>query len=296
MNIHSLSRNLALCIAPLTLLTGTCPAALVWEAGFSSYDTSGGAVALTTNSTGDDDTFTEITVSQTGAHTFTANVSDTSVPSLMTGNALKLTLTNTSGASESNTTIRLLQYNLPSLGTSGVYVLSYDIAQAAGSTNISSVNGDARTNTGSRNGSGSASSFMSALSQGTTLRYTLVINRSGAAITLPGTLGTVAADAAVAYLYDGSTYSATATITGITSTSITGFATGDNRSGSIAAGGNLTAWYDNFGVWDSASDTLNGTSVLSLTPGTVVPEPSTVALLAAGLGGGVLAALRRRRA
>lgn len=291
-------KKLAVCAVPFALLAASAKADLVWSSDFSSYDTGGGAVNLVTNATGDDDTFTSVQVSQSGANTFSAQVvGGASVPSVLTGNALRFSMVNTSGGALSNTTTRLLQYSLGSLGTSGVYIVSYDLISDAGGTGISSVNGNARTTSGSNAGAANSSFQTGSLSTGA--RYTMVINRTGTDIVLPGALGTLATNSTASYLYNGTAFAGLDIEAGtVTSTSITGFASGANRSGTISAGGNLTVWYDNFGVWSSASDLVDGVSVLSLAPGTLVsaiPEPSAVSLLMGAATLGAVALRRNRR-
>lgn len=240
-------------------------AALVWSADFESYDTSGGATALTINSTGNNDTFSSIHLKQVGANTFSQKVSATSALSAMSGNALQVKMINTSDSDEVKTYIRLAQHNLPSLNGNGVYVLSCDISNE-GAVKISSMSGYAASSDGDSAGS-SSSSYDRTLNGGSTVRYTLVINQSGEDITLPAELGTLNPGKSAAYIFDGTRFCGLGISTGVTRFDITGFSAGHNRSKTIFSGAALTVWYDNFGVWNSASDTVNGTCILELAPG-----------------------------
>jgi len=176
-----------------------------------------------------------------------------------------------------------------SLSGTGIYIVSADMVRTGGSgingTRNYAATGDATT-TGSVNNT-------TPTAVGTTpWRFTFVINQTGGDITLPGSLGTLTNNRNAAYFFDGTTYSGLTTIS-TTSTAVTGFSIGSFRSNSIP-NTSVTVWYDNMGLWNSASDTVGGTSVLSLAPGTVipVPEPSTIALSL--LAGVTVIALRRR--
>lgn len=256
-------------------------AALIWSADFSSYDTSGGPVAPTLNTTGDNDTFSS-SGTPSGLTNTVLEVRSTGVPSFMDGNALYQagTADGTGTASA-----RLYQSALNSMGSTGVFVVSFDLARVSSSFSIAN---EARTSSGR-----SGSTVYVANTPMDPLRVTLVINRTGSDITLPGTMGNLATNSLVSYRYDGLNFSGAVFSTGnVTSSSITGFATGMSLS-SPSLGTVLATWYDNFGVWDSITDTVAGVNVLSLAPGMVViPEPSTAALL---LPLAALATLRMRR-
>jgi hypothetical protein len=266
------------CLSLLGLGALPLRATLVWSADFESYNTTGGPVTATVNSTGDDDTFSDVDATASLEGSLVYQVQGTGLPSGMTGNALRLSITNTTGAGISGTSMRLFQYNQASLGSSGAFVLSYDIFQAGGSAGISSVSGFASTSSGSRSGSGTNASFTADMSA-MVVRYTMVINRTGASITLPGSLGTLATDSTASYFYNGTTYGGLNVQSGVTSNSITGFSAGDNRSGTLNNNATLAAFYDNMGLWNSVTDTVNGVSVLSLAPGAAVPEPGSLTLV-----------------
>lgn len=276
-----------ICLALGTLLTLPTQAALIWQADFSSYDTSGGAVTVTTNATGDDDTFNGVSSTTGTGLTFASVVtSSTAIPAL-TGNALKLSLTNTSGASGfSNNTMMVSQYSQASLGGSGILILSYDVYAGNAFYNRSY----ADTTGGAR--SGSANTTSATFPANTLERYTFVINQTGSTITLGDGVTTLANNMAASYLYDGTTYFGFYTTTA-TSTSLSGFDTGTFKTNSIVNNGTISVYIDNMGMWNSLTDTAGGTSVLSLAPGmALVPEPSTTALFI--LAGTAMLVLRRR--
>lgn len=243
------------------------PAGLVWAADFESYDTTAGAVSADIETSGDFDTFSAKSSSTNAGLVFSAEVA----PSTLTGNALKLSLSNTSGAGISATSMKVSQYHQPVLGA-GALVLSYDAVRTSGN-GISGSRSYAATTAGSTSGNNNTTSS----AFGTTpLRYTFVVNRTGGAITLPGSLGSLATNSTAGYYYDGSTYTGLTLATGASGSSISGFATGTYRSNSLAGGGTVTVWFDNMSLWNSLSATLGGTSVLSLSPGTVVLDAPIV--------------------
>jgi hypothetical protein len=283
---HSMNITRSLLLATFSMALATSQAALIWSADFSSYDTSGGAVNVTVNSTGADDTLSGTTFAGTGG-TFSTEVASASSP--LSGNALKLSFTNNSGNGISATRMTIFQGSQTSLDGSGVYVLSTDMVRTS-SNGISEARSWSAIGPSSTAGSNNATTT----AVGTTpWRFTLVINQTGANILLPGTMGALSTNTMATYFYNGTTYSGLTT-TSASAADVTGFATGSYRSNSLANGQTVTVWYDNMGMWNSASDTVNGVSILSLAPGTVVPEPSACALgllgLAASLG------LVRRRA
>lgn len=98
----------------------------------------------------------------------------------------------------------------------------------------------------------------------TLIRTTYVVNGSGSDLMLPGTLGTLPSGSAALYTSDGITFklSAKEPLTG--TDNIRGFAIRANLRGGRACG------FDNFGVWDSASDAVDGVNVLELAPGTLI--------------------------
>lgn len=245
------------------------PPGFVWGADFESYDTSSGAVDVAIDATGDYDTFSSKSSSTGTGLTFTTQVTNSSV---LSGNALKLTFANNSGANVSATFTRIGQYNLPCLGTSGALVLSYDVVRT-GSNGISGSRSYPATDTGATSGNNNTTTT----GAGTTpLRYTLVLNQTGVPITLPGTMGTLSSNCTAGYYYDGASYTGLAVATGASSSSLSGFVTGTYRSNSLASGSSVTVWCDNMSLWNSLSATANGVSVLSLPPGTSALEVSTV--------------------
>ncbi len=277
-------KYLPLILASTSILIGSqANADVIWTADFESYNTSGGPVNVTLNSTGADDTFSSI-APNSRMSTAASQVASTGVPAFMSGNAFYLEGLVTQ---DGNASIRTLQPDLPSLGSDGLYVVSFDFF-TSDSTNYSII-GETRAGSGR-----SGNTLYTASTNNTPLRITMVINHTDNSVALPSTLGTLNADSMVMYLYDGTTFSGAKFNDGnITSSSISGFSIGISRS-NFDENDTPSAWYDNFAVWNSVSDTVGGTSVLELAPGTPIPEPSTYALI---LGATCLVghlALRRR--
>lgn len=256
-------------------------AALIWQADFESYSTISGPVALIVNPSGDNNTFTNTSISRIDSPLF--QVADTSVPAFMSGNALHVQGTTDSASGTSS--FYLYQNALPVIGDTGVMVLSYDLLRSTGST-LGTLNARLVNEAG-----GTTSSETVSLSQATPYRITLVVNRTGGEITLPGALGLLSTGYFALYRYDGTTFTLTASSLVTASNNASGFQTGPSQS-NPAAGLSVDYWFDNFGVWDSLSDTVDGVGVLELAPGVVpVPESAITPLLILGLGG--ILALRR---
>ncbi len=271
--ISTLTRLVALGLAMIAL---SSHAALIWQADFESYNTTAGAAALTINTTGSNDTFTS-TVPNSRIEEATTEVRKTGVPSFMSGNALYIS----GKCKEADTTSLALQQSaITSLapGSSGMLVVSFD----GYNTSASTVNtlGEARTETGGRAGS---SMYASSTTSNTAFRFTIIVNRTGTAITLPASLGQLNTNSAAIYRFDGTNYDKLNVSDGNlgASTTVVGFAAGFSLKGVV--GSTYGMWLDNFGAWNSLTDTVNGTNILSLAPGALsspIPEPSTVALLA----------------
>lgn len=264
-------------------------AAVVWQADFSSYGNVGSGVNVTVDNTGNDDTLSGTSSTGTAGVVYTTQVVTTGSP--LTGNALRLSLTNTNASAVgTNTFTRIFQGHQASLGGNGIYIMSADMIRTSSAASTTVRNYAA---TGDASIISSVSNTDTSTDVGTAVRrLTFVINQTGSALTLPGSLGSLADDAEAAYFYDGTNYTGLAITTGITNLGITGFATGSLRSSNFNAGQNVTVWYDNMGLWNSSSDTVGGVNVLQLAPGTVVPEPSTIALFL--LAGVTMVVLRRR--
>lgn len=191
------------------------------------------------------------------------------------------------GPTASAPIMQIFQGHQTSLGGNGIYIMSVDMVRT-GSNGISGARSYAAT--GDATTTGTQNTTTTAVTT-TPWRFTFVINQTGSALTLPGTLGSLANNTNAAYFFDGTTYSGLTTVS-TASTAVTGFATGTYRSNALNPGLSVTVWYDNMGLWNSSSDTFNGTNVLQLAPGTAVPKPSTIALFV--LAGVVMIALRRR--
>lgn len=261
-----------LALVPLFISMDRSDAALIWSADFESYDTSSGPSAVTFNTSGEDDTFRNVTVASISGSLF--EVRGTGVPAFMAGNALYISGNGTG----SSLTARINQSSLPAI--TDLYILSYDELMVGDSYNIGNIARAGTDNVGNASSLGGITS---------PIRVTFVMNLSGASITLPGTMGTLASGFAITYRYDGSTFAAASSAQAITS-GITGFGAGFTRG---SATGSYAGWFDNFGVWDSITDTVAGVNVLELAPGmNPIPEPSTAALL---LGAGAIAWMIRSR-
>lgn len=255
-----------LLLAPITLLSLFLPASqiradLLWAADFSSYDTQAGPAELLFEATGRQDTFTSET--STNLDDPTLRVRSDEVPPFMSGNALFQSGT---GTNESGTvSSRLFQSSLLPVGSTGVRIISFDLARV--SVTSPSLANEARTSAG-RSGD---TVYLSGLPLDS-LRVTIVINRSGSDILLPGGLGSVGNNSLVSYTYNGSDFSAPVSSNdNLTSSDITGFATGISLR-NLHQGREIAVWYDNFGLWDDITDSINGQSVLSLPPGTQIPS------------------------
>ena len=262
---------LTLILTSLVTITGPCVEAdVVWSADFESYDTSGGSVPVTFNSSGDSDTFSGISTNSNMS--ITANdVSSTGVPSFMSGNALFVEGT-TTAAGLGN--YRLSQSALPGVGSPGTYVVSYDFYNTGAS--YLSLLAEANIDTGR---AGNTLYLNNGLKEA--LRVTIVINNTDSTVALPARLAetTLAANSMVAYTYDGTTFNTEKFSDGnITSSSISGFSIGASRR-DFVEGDTPSIWLDNLAVWNSVTDTVNGTSILELAPGTVIPEVSSSAML-----------------
>lgn len=105
-------------------------------------------------------------------------------------------------------------------------------------------------------------------------RYTWINNNSGSSITTP--IGTLTTGNTAFYRFNGTTYVSDGINFG-SGINMTGFRIITN--GALSANTSYSTYFDNFGVWANATDTYNSVNVLNLTPGTVVPEPSSILLL-----------------
>jgi hypothetical protein len=247
-----ITRSLVLC--GLSVLCPVASASLIWKADFKDYNTGGGAVPLVVNSSGKDNTFTA-TIPNKNISAPVQRVARADAPAFMSGNALYLGGTGSGG----NVSFMLQQNAIVTSGYSGVLIASFDMYNA--SVSAVSMTAEARTTTG-RIGK---TSYSASTPTATPLRVTIVINRIGSAIILPGNLGSLATDSLAIYRFDGIKYDGLSISEGI-SNKITGFATGFSLSSS-EPGFTYGVWFDNFAAWDSLSDTLDGKSVLELAPG-----------------------------
>lgn len=252
---------LPLCIASAVVSSLPLRADLIWSANFESYDAKSGTAPLRLNATGEADTFSGTT---TTAETLTASACEV-VPGA-TGNALSLTATG--NGSTGTAAIRVNQSSLGHVPDGSVLVVSFDLTRS-GKNGFSLAN-EARAAKGR---SGKAVYLPISATLSAPQRVFIVVNQSGAPVVLPGSLGELPNKSMGSYLYDGTAYSGLLLSSNdVLTLPITGFATGPSKS-KLDAGVTLTAFFDNFGAWTSATDTLNNLSVLSLPPGTVVSKP-----------------------
>lgn len=245
-------------IFPLLLvsLVPQAKADLVWNATFDAYDTSGGPVEAVVNASGSNDTFRNLTTSGVSGATF--EIVGSGVPDFMAGNALFI---EAPGTGSQGVTARINQSSLASLEADGVYIVSYDLLKE--SRDSFSANAVARSG---NNNAGSASAVFNTSTE--PLRVTFVINRTSEPITLPGELGNLPPNHAITYLNDGTKFTSGAAVD-LGEDPVTGFGAGISAN---AGNKTFAGWFDNFGVWDSLSDTVKGVSVLELDPG-AAPKP-----------------------
>jgi hypothetical protein len=228
-----------------TMCAGSGRAALVYKADFSTYSA---GQTVTANASGDDDTFSGI-VNAGG----TQKAYDGSSVGMTKGLSMRI-----GGVSGQNVTI-----SQKALGEMPLMITSFDFYSPDISMKFSAY----RTNS-----AGNPLALFTATDTGTSLdgkliRATMVVNRSGSSITLPGSLGAVATDKYAVYYQYGGTYTLIGSIAAATANPI-GFQVVN------AFDVNSYVLYDNIGVWSSATDTVNGTSVLQLSAGeTVIPGP-----------------------
>ncbi len=247
------------------LCAGLAQATLVYKAGFNTY-TNG--QTITANTTGDDNTFSGI-VNAGG----TQKAYDASGLGVGMDDGLSMRI----GGAANTVTI-----SQKALGAMPLMITSFDFY----SPDISLKFSAHRTNS-----AGSPLALFTATDTGTSLdgkliRATMVVNRSsGSSITLPGSLGTLATNKYAVYYQYGGTYTL---IGSIASVSANYDPIGFQMVNTFTAASEYTSYalYDNIGVWDSATDTVGTTSVLQLSPGSVIPEPATIGLLTVNSGTG----------
>jgi hypothetical protein len=255
----------------LSVTSVSSQAAMLWYANFDGYSSN---ASINTSATPANDTFTTITLTQPTSGT-TTNTAQT----YNSGMAMLSSVNNTGGSPQTGNWI-LAQMN--SFSTLNTFVLSFD-AKASG--NLLPFNVRAQTSNGTDVSNPIASTGTTIL-----LRYTYVFNNTGSTITLPGTLGNLAANTAILYYTtNGTTFVSQGTQS--TTGAANGFLILPNNT--AAANTSYGTFFDNFGLWNNSSDTFDGISVLALAPHTVIPEPSSAALLiCAGLA--ALFLIRRR--
>lgn len=246
------------CLSALVFAAIPARADLIWSANFESYDTKSGPAPLRVEATGAKDTF-----SGTTSNTATLASSTCEVTAGPSGNVLSLSATG--NGTEGNVTLRFVQSTLAGIPENGVLIVSFDLA-VTGKAGFSLAN-EARAAKGR---SGKAVYLPVGRADGSPRRAVIVVNNSGSALALPGSLGELANNSMASYLFDGTNYETLLRSDGnVLTLPITGFSSGLSKS-RLDAGVALTAAFDNFGAWSSAADTFENTAVLSLPPGTVV--------------------------
>lgn len=250
-----------LCLTSVLVSMLPLRAELVWHANFESYDTKAGAVPLKVAATLANDSFTGITTSSATLTTYSCEIVRGT-----TGNALSLATT-TNGAA-GTATVRVIQSALPNIESTGILIVSFDLTRSG--KNGFSLATEARAE---RMRSGKGLYLPVARTVNGVQRVTIVINSNNAPLALPASLGELPAKSMAAYFYDGTAYTGLLlSKADIVTLPLAGFCTGLSKN-NPDAGTALNGLLDNFGAWTSLTDTLNGTSVLSLPPGTVVTAP-----------------------
>ncbi len=248
----------------LLALASPSQAELVWKADFE--DPAKHSATTLVEAGGQNNTFTTIkpggfmTVSE-----YKVVVGGTA-PKFMKGGVLYVEAVN-SGGETGLGAVRLTQASLARFMPGSVVVLSYDLYYTA--EQAFSIGVEVRTSREQRLGN---TLYIPNLPKGVPLRMTVVVNRGGDPVTLPGDLGVLEANRMATYYYDGSQFSRAETSDVISfKEGMTGFTIGLSLS-KLKPGGMLAVWYDHFGIWTQASDLVDGVSVLKLSPGTGIPQ------------------------
>ena len=188
---------------------------------------------------------------------------DAGKPEFMPGGALYVAVKNGTGEAGLGA-FQIMQAAVRDAASQGVLVMSFDWYRAGGS-GYSQI-GRTRTAAGTRSGK---ALYLMNTPEGVPQRVTVVLNRSGADIMLPGELGALPTNSLAIYRYDGGGFTGVKSAEAdITSDAVAGLGTGGSVS-KLSAGKELTAWIDNMGLWNSVSDAVGGVDVLRLAPGTV---------------------------
>lgn len=271
------STFLKTCLLSSVLATGALrhgEAALLYYADFENYLP--GQSVVTNNSTGASNTFSFLTA---GASLTVGGAEDPFSSNHATMSADSI--------ASSSVALRRSGMNF---GSGDVRVLSFDLANSTGSTFSFVGNFLGTGNTSITGGWGNGSASLSISASDTSLyRVSLVYNNSGGTIALPGELGSLnSGGCAFYYTTDGITF----TLVGFNAAALSANGVAFSLNWSAASNGE-SQMIDNMGFWSSAEDTVNGTSVLALAPGSPVPEPAAVGL--AALATAILAGVRAKR-
>lgn len=265
-------KNTILTVMMVVLFVGTVNAEFVWVGDFESYNEGDSVI---TNATGDNDTFTSW-LQSSGTLSPQLTAVDASAVGLVDGLSGKLTSGN---SYTSDKTVRLHQDALGSYGA-GLLVLSFDRVRPS-DTHWSNLTMWFDDSEGARIGA-SGLSFSDAAFFGATKvgRVTMVLNRTGVSVTLPGSLGALATGYYAIYgkdQHDG-TYVGFLT-KAIDATLVAGF----TLEHMISANEVVPNYQllDNMVVSDSLSDSVGGVNILELDFGTqplVHPKLSMVVI------------------
>jgi len=236
-------------------------AALLYYADFENYLP--GQSVVTNSSAAANNTFSFLT---TGATLSVQGAEDPFASNYATMSAVSI----------GSSSVALRRNNM-NFGIGDVRVLSFDLANSSGSALSFVGNFLGVGNTSITGGWGNGSASMSISASDTSLyRVSLVYNNSASAIALPGELGGLNSGGCVFYYTaDGVNFNLVGFNAGALSAD--GIAFSLNWS---AASNGESQMIDNMGFWSSAADTVDGTSVLALAPGSPVPEPAVLGMLA----------------
>lgn len=260
---------------------GNAGAELIYKGDFSTY-TAGDDI--TVNATGDDNTASAITAQSSDSQlTGSFKAFDGSASGMADGLSLKMEALTLGVAG----TLTFTQTKLGSYADGTTVVVSFDAYANGDYTSGGDLRATFLKPTGGPIGTTAVGTTANGILKNK-IRFTMVMNQSGSAITLPGTLGSLTDNMIAMYAQiDGSS----SHISLINEAVTEGTEVGGFRIPSTMRSVGGFALLDNLGVWTSASDTVGGQSVLGLEFGTVIPEPATVGLF--GISG--LSVLLARR-
>ncbi|PAW77849.1 MAG: hypothetical protein B9S32_09615 [Verrucomicrobia bacterium Tous-C9LFEB] len=248
----------------LLAIANPSQAELVWKADFE--DPAKNSQTTLVEAGGQNNTFSAIKPGGLMTLSECKVVTGGTAPKFMKGGVLYVEAVN-SGGENGLGAVRLTQASLRHFTPGNAVVLSYDLYYSA--DQAFSIGVEARTSRDQRLGN---TLYIPNLPKGVPLRITVVVNRGGDPVTLPGDLGALEANRMATYYYDGSRFSRVEISDAISfKGEMAGFAISLSLS-KLKPGGMLAVWYDHFGIWTQASDLVDGVSVLKLPPGTGIPQ------------------------